>query len=436
MSQRQAAAGTERGGEATLLLWDRRFWPLFWAQALGAFNDNLLKGAVVLIAVYQAPAGSGAAVAMVAGALLVLPFLLFSALAGQLADRLPKPRLVRRLKAVELAVAILGAGALLAGDLAWLLLVVFLMGTQSAFFGPLKYGLLPEYFRERELLSANAYVEASTFLVILLGTIGGSLLVSFAGGRALVAAAVVLVALAGYLASRFLPPRPAQAPGLALRFNPLSACAEVLSYVVARRELRRTVLGISWFWAIGGIYLTQVPAYARDVLGAEERTATLLLALFVIGIAAGAGGVRLALRGRVRLWPVPWAMLLVALWGLDFALLAGSIVPAQAPLDLARLWQLDWAPRLMADLFLLAFFGGAFAVPLYAHLQLHSAPTHVARSIAANNILNALFLVGSAILTAALLYAGMAVPDLLAGLALANLAAAALGFLWFRKRPV
>ncbi len=415
------------------LLLDRRFWPLFWAQALGALNDNLFKGAAVILAVYAGAPGRGATVAMLAGGLLVLPFILFSALAGALADRHPKPRLVRIVKAAEIAVMCLGALAILGGSSALLLFVVFLTGTQSAFFGPLKYGLLPELFRERELLLANAYIEASTFLAILLGTMAGSLLVSLEAGKGLAAAACLAVAVAGFLASLFLPELPAAAPDLRIRLDPRPMLSDVLVYARRRPELWRAILAISWFWAVGGVYLAQVPAHARQMLAVSEQVATLLLAMFVIGIAVGALAVRLALRGRVRLWPVPWAMLAVGLLGIEFALAARLLPPAQEPRDLAAFLATPGSLRLLLDLFLLAAAGGAFAVPLYAHLQLRTPRSHVARIIGANNIMNAFFLVASAGAVAALLSLGLSVSRLLLALGVLDLLAALLLFAWLRQ---
>ncbi len=414
------------------LLRDRRFLPLFTTQLLGAFNDNLFKGAIVILAVYRADGGSGAVMAMLAGGLFILPFLLFSALAGELADRLPKPLLIRRVKFLEILVMLLGAVALVTVHLPALLFVLFLMGAQSTLFGPLKYGILPELLEEDELLPANGLVEASTFLAILLGTMGGTLLVAMPGGERATALAVLTIALLGWLASLAVPRLPAAAPGLLRRFNPWPASREALARARGRPSIWRAILGISWFWAVGGIYLAQLPAYAAGELGAEESVATLLLGMFVLGIGLGSLLARPAAGGQVSLRPVPWAMAALALFSLDLAAAAASLEAGVGGVDLAAFLALPGSWRLLADLGLLATAGGVFVVPLYAWLQARSEADRKARVIAANNIVNAVFLVVSAAFASALLALGLSVIGLLALTGMANLLVAL--FLFRRAR--
>jgi len=410
------------------LLRDRRFLPLFATQLLGAFNDNLFKGAIVILAVYRAGGESGAVMAMLAGGLFILPFLLFSALAGELADRLPKPLLIRRVKFLEILVMLLGAVALVTVHLPALLFVLFLMGAQSTLFGPLKYGILPELLEEDELLPANGLVEASTFLAILLGTMGGTILVALPGGERLTAVAVLTIALLGWLASLGVPRRPAAAPELRRRFNPWPASREALARARGRPSIWRTILGISWFWAVGGIYLAQLPAYAAGELGAEESVATLLLGMFVLGIGLGSLLARPAAGGHVSLRPVPWAMAALALFSLDLVAAAATLEGGTAGVDLTAFLALPGSWRLLADLGLLATAGGVFVVPLYAWLQARSDPAWKARVIAANNIVNALFLVLSAALAALLLALGLSVIGLLTLTGIGNLLVALLLF--------
>jgi len=410
------------------LLLSRRFLPLFVAQALGALNDNILKGAIVVLAVFAGDPATGASVAMLAGGILVLPFLLFSALAGQLADRYPKPLLVRRIKLAEIPLALAGTAAFVSGEVGATLAVLFFMGTQSTFFGPLKYGILPELVREDELVTANGHVEASTFLVILLGTILGSFLGTLHGGPWIVGMTSTLVAVAGWLASLFVPDRPAAAPELRIRPALFGPVREILGEARRRHAIWRTILAISWFWAIGGIYLAQIPAWARAELGAGERAATLLLSTFVLGIAVGALATRALVHARITLRPVPWAMAGIGVFGLDLVRAAAAIGRFATPPDVAAFLAADGVGWLLFDLFALAAAGGVFAVPLYAFLQARSPAAERGRMVAANNILNALFLVVSAGLVAGLLALGVGIGQILVATAVADVLLAAILF--------
>ncbi len=432
MAPRQEASATRPSPGVAGLLLDRRFLPLFLTQLLGAFNDNLFKGAIVILAVYRAGGESGAVMAMLAGGLFILPFLLFSALAGECADRLPKPLLIRRVKLLEVLIMLLGAVALLAVHLPALLLTLFLMGTQSTLFGPLKYGILPELLEEEELLPANGLIEASTFLAILLGTMGGTLLVALPQGERHAALAVLSIALLGWLTSLAIPRLPAAAPALARRFNPWPASLEAIRHARGRPTLWRAILGISWFWAVGGIYLAQIPAYAARELGAAESVATLLLGMFVLGIGLGSLLARPASGGRITLRPVPWAMLALAIVSLDLVAAAGALERQPGGGDLGAFLAAPGSWRLLADLGLVAGSGGVFVVPLYAWLQARSRPAWKARVIAANNIMNAVFLVVSAALAALLLAAGVPVLGLLLLTALGNLLVTIPLFSWWR----
>ncbi len=416
------------------ILCERSFLSFFLTQALGAFNDNLFKGAIVILAIYHGPKGQGAAIAMLAGGIFILPYLLFSVFAGELADRFSKSLLIRRLKLLEIVVMMLGAVALLRLDLPMLLVVLFLMGLQSTLFGPVKYAILPELVPPAALTLANGWVEASTFVTILTGTVTGSLLISFPEGERWVSAAVLATAALGYLASRFLPPLPPAAPELRLLRSPLRSFAQVLGTAWSSPELRRTILLISWFWAAGGIYLVQLPAYAREVLGASERVATLLLAMFVFGIGVGS-----LVAGRFtgtgnRLGAVPWALAGLALSSLDLVGAAVGIEATAARFGVGAFLGMPGSVRLLADLALTAAFGGAAVVPLYAHLQERAGCERRSRVVAANNFLNAVFLVVTAALGAAGGASGLSVPALLFATAACNGMVAALAWLWFSGR--
>ncbi|MFU8833489.1 MAG: MFS transporter, partial [Wenzhouxiangella sp.] len=274
------------------LLKQRRFGPFFWTQFSGAFNDNLFKNALILLIAYQGAQlttglDNNVLINLAAG-LFVLPFFLFSATAGQIADKMEKSRLIRAIKVLEIGIMVVAAVALVLGNV-WLLLgVLFLLGTQSAFFGPVKYGLLPQHLHEQELVAGNGLVEMGTFVAILLGTIGGGLLIATgAGGPLWVAGSVLLVAVAGYLLSRLIPWTPAVDPGLKINWNVFTETIKIIGFMRAKRAVFLSIIGISWFWFFGALYLTQFPNYTHVILGGNELVGTLLLATFSIGIGLG-----------------------------------------------------------------------------------------------------------------------------------------------------
>lgn len=383
------------------LLSRRRFLPLFITQLLGAFTGNLFKNATIVLIIFRL--GEGGATATIAAGLFVLPFVLFSATAGQLADRFDKARLIRLCKLAELAIALIALGALALARPWALQSVLLLFGLQATFFGPLKYGILPDHLEQGDLPAANGLVEAGTFVAILAGTMAGSGLVL---DRPQTAAALLLAAAAsGWAASLWLPPAPSTVPGLAIDPNPLRQSWRLISRAAAQPALFRGMLGISWFWLTGATYLTQFAAFARDALAADAGQVPLFLAMFTLGISAGS-----LLCGRlsgavVNLRLSAWGALGMGAFGLDFAL-GGSAPPS-------------W--RLYLDLILTAMAGGFFVVPLYALLQSRAAVAERARVIAANNILNALLMTLGAAIAALLLGRGLGVRWLLAGTAAANL---------------
>jgi acyl-[acyl-carrier-protein]-phospholipid O-acyltransferase/long-chain-fatty-acid--[acyl-carrier-protein] ligase len=419
------------------LMTSRRFLPLFATQFLGALNDNLFKNAMVILIVFRlAPQAGldGAILANLAAGVFILPFFVFSAPAGRLADRLEKSRLIALIKACEIGFMLLGGLGLWRGDLALLFGVLFLMGLHSTFFGPLKYSILPVHLRAHELIAGNALVEAGTFLAILLGTIAGGLLVLADDGRLLVSAGLVAVAAVGYGASRFIPTAPPSAPGLALDPNIARDGWRLVREVAARRALFVPILGLSLFWMVGATYLSQLPALTRDVIGADQRVVTLFLTAFSVGIAAGSLLCSRLLSGEVTLRLVPWAGLGIALFTIDLYFACRALPPPQpALMGLARFLATpaDW--RVLGDLLLVAISGGVYTVPLYAALQIRARDDDRSRVIASSNILSALFMVVGALVTVALLAAGLDVPGVLLVLGLANLAAA-LGTLWSMRR--
>ncbi|MDA0191150.1 MAG: MFS transporter, partial [Proteobacteria bacterium] len=405
------------------LLTTRRFAPFFATQFLGAFNDNLFKNALIVLLTFQAaqwttlPAG---VLANLAAGIFILPFFLFSATAGQLADKYDKARLARLVKLLEMLIMGVAAAGFALHSLAVLLAALFLLGLHSTLFGPVKYAILPQHLHADELVGGNALVEAGTFVAILLGTLAGGLLAGTGGDPRWVAFAGLLVAVAGYLASRGIPAAPPPAPGLTINPNPLTETWRNLGFARANRTVFLSILGISWFWLYGALFLAQFPAYAKDVLGGDETSVTLLLATFTLGIGLGSLLCE-RLSGRlVEIGLVPFGSIGLTLFGLDLAFASPAALPAGAPLATGALLGLPGSWRVLGDLFALGLFGGFFIVPLYALVQLRSAAEQRARIIAANNILNALFMVGGALAAAGLLAAGVSIPWLFGIAATAN----------------
>jgi acyl-[acyl-carrier-protein]-phospholipid O-acyltransferase/long-chain-fatty-acid--[acyl-carrier-protein] ligase len=399
---------------ALALLVSRRFGPLFATQFLSAFNDNALRNALVLMIAYRAePSAQLSAQMMIplAAGLFMLPFFLCSASAGQIADELDKAWLIRLIKLLEIPVMLVAAVGVLAGSATVLLALLFAMGVQAAFFGPLKYAILPDLLGREELLLGNALVEAGTFIAILLGTVAG-MLIATRHGAAAVAALITLVALAAWGSSWGILHTSPAARRSRLRWNLFAATARVIRLAAGEPVPFRSMLGISWFWLAGATYLSQFPAYVRFVLGAEEAVVTLFLTLFSVGIALGSLLCNRLLSGRLSARCVPWGAFGIALFSIDLWL--ASPQPAGAG-ELAALVTFLGEPahwRILADLFGIAASGGVFVVPLYALLQAATPREHRARAIAANNVINAAAMVISSVAVIALIAFGISVPGL------------------------
>ena len=410
------------------LLAERRFAPLFWTQFLGAANDNLFKFAFTLLATYHAAqwdGGDGATAGFVIGAVFIAPFLLFSATSGQLADKIERGRLMRFVKDLEIAVMVIAAVGFVSQSAALLYLCVFLMGLHSTLFGPVKYAYLPQHLREAELTGGNGLVEMGTFVAILLGTMAGGVLVKTGeSGPAWVAAGCVGLAIAGRAAAHLIPHSPAPEPGLAINWNPFSETWRNLRLAARDRSVFHSLLGISWLWFFGSIFLTAITPFARDVLGGDENVVTLLLAVFSVGIGLGALACERLSGRKVEIGLVPFGSIGMTLFAVDLWLASRALAP-DGLRDVAAFVRAPAHWRVMADLFLLAFFGGLYSVPLYAVIQSRSESTHRARIIAANNILNALFMIVAALMAKALLDAGLTLPQLFLVVGVMNAAVAA-----------
>ena len=408
------------------LLRTRRLGPLFVTQFFGAFNDNVLKQALALMFVFGALIAQGANAGIyvnLAAGLLILPFFLFSATAGSLADKVEKSRLIRIVKLGEIAVAVLAGLALYLQNVPALLAVLFLLGTQSAFFGPLKYAILPQHLDTRELVGGNAVVQMGTFAAILLGTIIGGVLGARAGGSALLFVMVVGVAVAGYLACRAIPRAPSTHAG-PVGFNPVAETWALITLARERKAVFQSILGVSWFWLLGSVNLAQMAALVPDHLAGGPSVVTLILILFTVAIAVGALLCERLSGRRVEIGLVPLGAFGVSVFGID-----GYFAIAGIEGDgLRSAWEFlggVGTPRLLIDLALMGLFAGMFVVPLQANIQVRTPIDRRARVIAANNVLNALFMVGGAGLAIAWLGFGGSVPALLLALAVINIGVAA-----------
>jgi 1-acyl-sn-glycerol-3-phosphate acyltransferase len=401
------------------LLRQRRFAPFFWTQFFSAFSDNLFKNALVVLVTYQAArfAREGSAFSGVesgvlvnlAAALFILPFVLFSATGGQLADKYEKAALIRYLKAFEVLIMALAGWGLVAANLGLLLFALFLAGTQAALFGPIKYAILPSVLHQTELVGGNAWVESASFVAILIGTLTGGYLASLDYGFAAAAAGGLAAAVLGFLASLLVPKSGAADPGLAIDWNPLRETLRNFGSIRGERTVFLSILGISWFWLYGALFLSQLPDFAKNVLHGSETTVSVLLAIFSIGVGVGSLLCERLSGHKVEIGLVPFGSIGLTLFGTD---LYFASVPRPQEL------------RIYIDLFLMGGFGGFYIVPLYALIQSRTPRSHVARVVAGNNIMNALFMATGALAAIGMLRAGASVTHILLAAALMNAAVA------------
>ena len=413
------------------LLRQRKFLPYFVTQFFGAFNDNIFKNVLLLFVAFAGssalPLSSNLFINLAAG-LFILPFFLFSASAGVLADKYEKSWFIRKVKLFEIGIMLLGAIGFITESYGVLLLLLFLMGTQSAFFGPVKYALLPQQLNEKELVPGNALVEAGTFIAILVGTLGAGLIASADNAKYLAAFCVVIFAVLGYLSSRFIPFASAGAPDIQFKWQPYKQTKLTLSIAKSDRIVFQCIMAISWFWFLGAAYLTQFPNFTKVYLNGTESAVSFLLALFSVGIAVGSMACNWLSNHRIEVGIVPIGALGITIFGF---LMATSI-----PTDLPRFH--TFAEFVSYDAFWPLFFyllmigisGGLFIVPLYALMQHRAKETERAQVIAGLNIFNSLFMVGSAVLgIVCLSVLEMSIPQLFALLAILNFLVAAYIFL-------
>ncbi|MEM7466833.1 MAG: MFS transporter [Pseudomonadota bacterium] len=406
------------------LLASRRFLPLFLTQFLGALNDNIFRFALIIFITFTLSERLGMESKLLiplSGGIFILPFFLFSSLAGQIADKYEKSMIIRRLKLVEIGVMLVGAIGFWLGNTYLLFFVLFCMGTQSTFFGPLKYGILPQHLADKELTGGNGLIQMGTYSAIIIGVVLGGFLAALKGfGPLPVVGAVLSVAVLGFIAASNIPTGPAVDPSVRVNPNIVVATYRIVAYVAGHRELMVLMLTISWFWFIGATFLSMVPTYGKDYLNADEHVVTLLNAAFTIGIAIGSILCERFSRGRIELGLVPIGCLGISIFAVDFYYSAvGS--NSDTVINVASFFQHAGSIRAFVDLLAIGAFGAIFIIPLYAALQARADASRCSRVMAALNITNALFMVGSAIGTISLYELGFSIPDIFGLLAVCNL---------------
>ena len=406
----------------------RRFSAMFFTQFLGAFNDNIFKQALILVLTYTAASQLGVEVSILnnlAAMLFILPYFLFSALAGQLADKFEKSKLTRFTKLLELSIMMIAAVGFIFEWYALLFVALFLMGTQSTFFGPIKYAYLPQAMHEDELVGANGLFQMGTSLAILLGMIMAGILTQVPQPLYWISATVLVIAVLGYFAARSIPTMPAMQPDLKINWNIFTTSVSTVRYLYSLRFLFFVILGNSWFWFYGATFLTQTPEFSKVILHGDESVVIFLLTLFSVGVSIGSLLCKRLTKNQVSLRLLPFGIAGLSIFAIDlyFSLSGLSVdVSSETLIGVGGLFEIAGSWRVFVDLFFLGFSGGLYIVPLYASMQAYAPKSHRARIVGANNIFNAIFMVGSAIFSIVVLNSlGMSLPQLFLVTGLLNL---------------
>lgn len=398
----------------------RRFSAMFFTQFLGAFNDNVFKQALILVLTYSAAAKMGMQISLLnnlAALLFILPYFLFSALAGQIADKYEKSHLTQGIKFLEIIIMALAMVGFVF-EIYWLLFVaLFLMGTQSTFFGPVKYAYLPEAMKKDELVGANGLFQTGTSLAILTGMMTAGVLTQMGSPLLWVSGVTLVVAILGFMASKFIPKIPTHAPDLTINYNIFSTSSAIIKYLYSLPLLFFIILGNSWFWFYGATFLTQVPEFSKIILHGDESVVIFLLTLFSVGTALGSLLCKTLTKNQISLKLLPIGILGLSVFAIDlfFALNAVSVPATDGGHTIGQLLGTHGTTRVFVDLFLLGLSGGVYIVPLYAFMQAYAPISHRSRVVGANNIFNAIFMVGSAVFSIIVLSVlGVALPVLFA----------------------
>jgi len=401
------------------LMREKRFLPFFCTQFLGALNDNVFKTALITMAVFHTAdltTLNGTAVATLLPGIFILPFFLFSATAGQIADKYEKSQLIRLVKIFEVVLMLIAALGFLLHVFWLLVLALLMMGMHSTLFGPVKYAYLPQHLTEPELVGGNGMVEMGTFIAILIGQIIGAGLGMHESGELGTGLSIVSLALLGYFASKQIPSSPAAEPSLKINWNPITETGRNIAFIWKSQQIWLAIIGVSWFWFYGATLLAQFPVFAKDVLHGDESIFILLLAIFSVGVGIGSLLCEKLSKGIVEIGLVPIGAMGMMAFGVDLYTASASGI-------------VDW--RLLADIGLIGFFGGIYVVPLYALIQSRAQKTHQSRVVAANNILNALFMVISAVFAMVIFKLGLNILQLFLITALMN--ALVIIYLCFRQ---
>ncbi|MCO7224691.1 MFS transporter [Pleionea sp. CnH1-48] len=401
----------------------KRFMPFFVTQALGALNDNIYKTALFIFFTFAVAGDSqeeSGLLTNLAAIIFILPFFLFSSTCGQLAEKYEKSGIIRKVKLLEIAIMSLAAIGFYLQSTPFLIGVLFLMGTQSAIFGPIKYGILPQHLSKEELVGGNGLVEMGTFLAILLGMILGGILIEVSDvGPYVVSSVVILIAVTGYLFSRKIPQAPAVNPDLKINFNTFKETYRNFSFMKKNRVVFLSVAGISWFWFFGATIMAQIPNYTKYTLGGKSEIATLILAAFSLGIGLGSMLCERLSGRKVEIGLVPFGAIGLTIFTLDLYF-ANTTADASPTLGIIEFFQHAHNWRVFIDSILIGVFGGFFIVPLYALIQTRCDPLHISRTIAGNNIMNALFMVMSGIMAITLITLGFSIPEIILVTAVLN----------------
>lgn len=407
------------------LLKSQRFLPLFITQFFGAFNDNVFKNAFLIWFTYDIATKlnmDAQLMVTIASGLFVLPFFLFSALAGQIADKFEKSKIVRIIKVAEIVIMAFAFIGFYFENIYLLLLLVFLMGVHSTFFGPIKYSLLPETLKDNELVSGNALIEGGTFLAILLGTILGGVVIRSQNGIEIICAAVVFFAVIGYVASRFIPKTPISDSALKIGFNIFSQTSKIIGFAKKENTVWLSIIGISWFWFIGLTFLSQFPIYTKNIINGDEFIVTLFLSIFSIGIGVGSVMCNKLLKGQINGRLVPLGSIGISLGILFFCFASNLYQKPENIISLTEFFSSGFVSYLIVlSLLVIAIFSGIYIVPLYAIMQHRSDNKYLSRIVAANNVLNSLFMVGSSFMIVLLIKAELTLLQIFLALGIFNI---------------
>lgn len=427
-----------------VLFKSKRFLPLFVTQFLGAFNDNAFKNAFLIWFTYDMAERTGTNASMmitIAAGLFILPFFLFSATAGQMADKYEKSMLAQKIKLIEIILMLLCAICFYFQTIPGLLIILFLMGVQSTFFGPIKYSLLPEHLKSHELISGNGLIDAGTFLAILLGTIFGDLVIRTTHGRLLVSCAIILCAVLGWWSSYHIPQSEIADSDIKINKNIVLETCKILGYARQEQTVWLAILGISWFWFIGATFLTQFPIYTKTIVGGNEQIVTLFLSIFSIGISLGSMLCNRLLKSDINARFVPWGSIGISVAIILFT--ASTHFYVQDHLTYMHMLQSTqtlphpnhhafigvgeflsislYSYAILISLTIFSICAGIYVVPLYAIMQHRAHAAHLARIIAANNMLNAMFMVLASALAFGLFLMHLSVMEILLSVGIINI---------------